>query len=138
MKVYLEHKTDMWLQGKNSKGLVTDFDASPDFGGKDHGPTPKEIFLESALACTALDIIAFLKKMRVDFDSLAIEAEADVSEEHPKVFTKIRIKYILKGQDIDGEKVKKAINMSQEKYCSVSIMLRKAVPDFEYGFEIIS
>jgi len=78
--------------------------------------------------CTGMDIVSLLKKMRVDFSGIEMNITADRAEEHPNVYTKIDLEYVIYGRGIDGEKVKRAIDLSQEKYCSVSAMLRKSYP----------
>src|SRR5881392_3475708 len=86
------------------------------------GPSPVQGALLSALACTAADIVLILQKQRVDFTSLEIEADAERAKEDPKVFTKIRMHYRIRGQGIMDTAVKRAIDLSSEKYCTVGIM----------------
>jgi putative redox protein len=101
-------------------------DAESSFGGKDRGPRPKMLLLSSLGGCTGMDVISILKKMRVNPDTFRIIAEAEIAEEHPKVFTKIHLIYEFKGANLPPEKLKKAVDLSQERYCPVSAMLRKA------------
>jgi putative redox protein len=103
-------------------------DAAESVGGKDKGPKPKGLSLTSLAGCTAMDVISILRKMRAEPESFSVEAEAEVSEEHPKVFTKIVITYYLKGGDVTQEKAEKAVSLSEERYCGVSAMLRQAAP----------
>ena len=109
-------------------------DADEQFGGQDKGPKPKGLTLTSLAGCTAMDVISILRKMRVEPDDFSVEAEADVSDEHPKVFTQIKLTYRLRGKDLPREKVEKAVNLSQDRYCGVSAMLQKAAP---VAYEII-
>jgi putative redox protein len=76
--------------------------------------------------CTGMDVVSLLKKMRVEFDEFKIRVAADLTEEHPKYYSKIHLTYEFKGDNIDKTKVEKAINLSQDKYCGVSFMLKKA------------
>jgi putative redox protein len=74
-----------------------------------------------------MDVVELLRKMRVEILKFDMEVIGDVSETHPKVYTHMHIIYKLKGNNIDAAKVQKAVEMSQEKYCGVSAMLRKAM-----------
>lgn len=103
-------------------------DANPTVGGQDLGPSPKHILLSSLAGCTGIDVVSLLHKMRVDFSDFEIITEADLTNEHPRVFTYINIIYRIKVQESDREKVQKAITLSEEKYCGISAMLRKNAP----------
>ncbi len=107
--------------------LVT-VDAAGDAGGQNRGPRPKPLVLAALAGCTGMDVASLLKKMHVEFDSLAIEVEAETAEEHPRVFRKIHLRYIFTGGRLERDKMEKAVRLSQEQYCSVGAMLRKAAP----------
>lgn len=110
---------------------VVRIDTAPPLG-EDSGPGPKSLLLVSLAGCSGLDVVSMLNKMRVKFDSFDIDVEADLTEEHPKVYSHIRMVYRFIGKDIKQEKVEKAVRLSQEKYCGVSAMLRKNCPiDYE-------
>lgn len=94
-----------------------------------------ELLLISLGGCTGMDVISLMDKMRVPYDRLKIEISTETAEEHPKYYTKIHIHYIIYGKDLPLDKVEKAINLSQEKYCSVSYMLGKAA-ELTYDHEI--
>jgi putative redox protein len=102
-------------------------DTSPPLGD-DSGPSPKKLLLASLAGCTGMDVVSLLKKMRVEITGFDIEIEADLTEEHPKVFSEIRMIYRFHGTDLNQAKVEKAVNLSQERYCGVSEMLRKNSP----------
>ena len=102
-------------------------DAAEEHGGKNMGPRPKPFMMVALAGCTAMDVVSMLKKMRVDFESFDIKVEADMSEEHPKKYTAMKIIYLLKGKDIDRNKVEKAVNYSQDKYCGVSASYREVM-----------
>lgn len=101
-------------------------DADEKVGGKDRGPRPKALLLVSLAGCTAMDVISMLGKMRVQPDSFHVDVEGELTEEHPKVYKTLHVKYIFKGKDLPMDKLEKAVSMSQEKYCGVSAMLAKA------------
>lgn len=111
-------------------------DTSPKFRGKGKGPTPMQLVLIALGGCTGMDVVSILEKMGVEIDSFEIELRGERKTEHPKVYKEIEIKYIFNGKDIAEEKVKKAITLSQEKYCSVSAMLAKACK-IRYSYEIM-
>jgi putative redox protein len=92
--------------------------------------------LTALAGCTAMDVISILRKMKVEPDSFSVETEADLTDDHPKIFKAIRIVYRLRGKGIDKDKVKKAVELSQEKYCGVSAMLKMVAPiDYEIVIE---
>ena len=123
--------TTTWKGNMQFDALVSGhhvvMDALPAVGGEDSGPRPKELMLASLAGCTGMDVVSILKKMRIEIESFDIEIIADITEEHPKHYTAMHIIYKLKGTDIDPEKAKKAVDLSQEKYCGVSEAYRKAM-----------
>ncbi|MBL4710883.1 MAG: OsmC family protein [Flavobacteriales bacterium] len=96
--------------------------------GDDSGPSPKKMLLASLAGCTGMDVVSLLKKMRIPFTGLEMDIDADLTDEHPKVYSEIRLIYRIFGKGLDHDKVKKAIDLSQEKYCGVSAMLKKNSP----------
>ncbi len=102
-------------------------DAKPDVGGTDKGPRPKPLMMVALAGCTGMDVASLLKKMRVEVDELIVKIEGDITEEHPKHFSDMHIIYELKGKNIDRGKVEKAVKLSQDKYCGVSVTYRKAM-----------
>ena len=101
------------------------------------GPSPVQGALLSAMACAAADVVLILRKERVPFTSLEIEADAERAAEDPKVFTKIRLHYKIRGNGIQDSAVKRAIDLSSEKYCTVGIMLRRGGVEFVNTHEIL-
>jgi putative redox protein len=110
------------------------FDASPEVGGKNAGPRPKPFLMASLAGCTGMDVVSLLKKMKVEFKSFNLKVEGNLTEEHPKHYTAMHLIYEFTGDDLPMDKIKHAIELSQEKYCGVSATLRKAV---EITYEII-
>lgn len=103
-------------------------DATPEVGGEDRGPRPKPLVMVALAGCTGMDVVSILKKMRVEIEGLEIKVEGNISEEHPKTFTELKLIYEFKGKDLPMDKLKKAVEMSDEKYCGVSAFYKKAVP----------
>lgn len=102
--------------------------------GDQEAVSPMEAVLMAVAGCSSIDVEMILKKMRQELQKMEVEVKAERATEAPKVFTDIHIHYILHG-DLKEEKVKQAIDLSMEKYCSVSIMLKKSV-NITYTFEI--
>jgi len=111
-------------------------DADDSVGGKDRGPRPKNLVLASLTGCTGMDVISILNKMRVKVDSFRVIADGEAATEHPKVFNKIHLIYEFKGKDLPMDKLKKAVELSQNRYCPVSAML-KNVLDLSYEIKVI-
>ena len=121
-------KTTLEWQGDMSfavdlQGHRFTVDADARFGGKNQGPRPKHLVLSALGGCTGMDLVSLLQKMKMPFDSLAVEVEGVSAEEHPQVYTRILIRYVLKGSELDREKIDKAIALSLQKYCAVNAML---------------
>ncbi len=89
------------------------------------GSSPMELLLIGMAGCTAYDILSILEKKRQAVASLEVIARAERAEEPPRVFTRIEVEYVLRGRDIKPKAVEDAIHLSEEKYCSASIMLGK-------------
>ncbi len=111
-------------------------DAAPEVGGENSGSRPKELMLASLAGCTGMDVISILRKMKVNVESFNIDIEADLTEEHPKHYTKMHLIYLFKGENLEFEKLKKAVDLSQEKYCGVSAAYRKAM-ELTYEIKIL-
>lgn len=113
-------------------------EGSPDVTmDSENGPTPMELILMALGGCTGMDVISILQKMRQDVRNFEINISAERAQEHPKVFTKINLEYVIYGSNIDENSVKRAIELSQDKYCSVGGMLKKAV-EFTYSWRIVN
>jgi putative redox protein len=109
----------------NGFGIILDADEKA--GGRNLGPRPKPLLLAALGGCTGMDVISILKKMRIEPEYFNIRAEGEVTEDHPKQFTKIHLVYEFRGKDLPLESLQKAISLSQDKYCGVSATLRKSV-----------
>jgi putative redox protein len=109
----------------NGHELMLDLEESA--GGQNLGPKPKPLLLVALGGCTAMDVISILKKMRIEPEYFNVKVDGEVTEEHPKHFTKIKLIYEFRGKDLPLEKLQKAIDLSQDHYCGVSETLRKSV-----------
>lgn len=102
-------------------------DAPEAAGGTNTGPGPKKLMLVALSGCTGMDVVSILKKMRVDVEACEIEVQGDVTDEHPKHYSKMHVIYTVKGKNIPYEKVEKAVRMSEETYCGVRAVYQKAM-----------
>jgi len=134
MKSKVELKKGMHFIGMLD-GYEVPIDADKSVGGEGKGPKPKGLMLTALAGCTAMDVISILRKMKIEPESFSVETEADLTDDHPKVFKAIRIVYRLRGKGIERSKVEKAVELSQDKYCGVSAMLKMAAP-IEYEIVI--
>jgi len=112
-----------------NRGIKTQLDASTDFGGENLGATPKELLLDAIMACSGMDVISMLTKMRQIPKNFDVKAYAEKTEGHPSYFPRIDLKYYLSGE-IDADKVLKSVVSSMTKYCGVSYMVSKCSPIF--------
>ena len=135
-KMVVEWKGNLRLTAKNEKGLSVDFDAPILHGGEETALSPMENVLASLAACSSFHVLNILKKKRITVTGYSVEAAAERREDPPRVFTKIHLKYIVKGENITPHAVETAIKLSEEKYCSVGGMLKKAV-SITSSFEIL-
>jgi len=102
-------------------------DAKPEVGGTDKGPRPKPFMMVALAGCTGIDVASLLKKMRIEVEQFDVKVEGDITEEHPKHFTGMHIMYEFKGRDLPMDKLERAVELSQNKYCGVSETYRKVM-----------
>jgi len=119
-----------WVEGvsfiaETDSGHALTVDGALEAGGRNLGPRPMELVLAGAAACTAFDVVWILKKARQPIADCVVEAEAERAAEDPKVFTRIHLKYSVKGDGLNHAQVERAVKLSKEKYCSATLMLAK-------------
>jgi putative redox protein len=125
----------MAFDGRDEEGHLISLDAPEKVGGEGNGQRPKQLILEALAGCTAMDVISILRKMKCLPASFRVEVSADETDEHPKVFTAFHLRYIVSGE-VPEQKLQRAIELSQDQYCGVSAMLRKAANiSHEYCYE---
>ena len=120
-------------RGKSSHWVI--MDGNRKFGEAEAGSRPMELILFGLGGCTGMDVLSLLRKMRVDYRDFRITMNVETAEEHPKVFTRISLHYHFYGKDLPMDKLEKAVALSQDRYCSVSAMLRPAV-DLSYEIHV--
>ena len=125
MKTIVRWIDGMMMVGESASGHALIMDGPEDLGGKNLGVRPMEMLLLGMGGCTTVDVIATLKKMREAVSDCRVEISAERADEHPKVFTKIHLHFVIKGDNLNEKKVAKAVSLSADKYCSASIKLGK-------------
>lgn len=136
MKVRIKWVEDASFLGQTESGHSLLMDGPPDGGGKNLGPRPMETVLIGTGGCTAYDVVHILKKARQPVSDCVVEIDAERAPQDPKVFTRIRFHFIVKGKGLNPHQVERAIKLSAENYCSASIMLGKTA-QITHDYEIL-
>lgn len=138
MKIYLKStEQPARYEAVNERGHTVSIEGRSEYGGQDTAPSPTELLMMSQAGCTAIDVMALLKKMRQPV--LKVEIDSDGSRtpgQIPNVLDEIHLHFRLYGE-VESEKAEKAIKMSIEKYCPISKMIDQ-VTQITYSFEIIA
>ena len=119
---------------KSEDGRIMLIDARPNEVRS--GFTPMELILIAAAGCTAIDVSSILRKMRQNYSELKIEIEGQRAEDYPKIYKNVKITYRVSGDNVSYDKVERAVELSQEKYCSASITLKKSGAKIEYDIKL--
>lgn len=136
MKARVKWVDGMAFMAEADSGHAIVMDGAPEIGGRNAGPRPMEMVLMGLGGCTAIDVMMILGKQRQPVEDCWIELSAERADvKAPKVFTTIHTRYVVVGRGLDPAKVERAVNLSAEKYCSVSAMLRDSV-ELTHDFEI--
>lgn len=128
MEGKLVWKSGMGFSGLTDSGFTVPVDASVDHGGANEGPRPMELILLGLGGCTAMDTISILQKKRQEVTNFEVFLHAERATEHPKVFTEITIEFVVTGHNVDEVAVKRAVELSETKYCPANAMLSESVP----------
>ncbi|HUH01317.1 MAG TPA: OsmC family protein [Kofleriaceae bacterium] len=115
------------------EGFHFTIDADAEFGGRGLGPRPKGLLLSALLGCTAMDVISILGKMRITVDGFEVSATGTLDDEMPKAYRSIVLRYDFRGTDLPENKLRRAVQLSEERYCGVRATL---VPAVDIGNEI--
>lgn len=114
--------------GTADTGFSVPLGGSPAVGGDNDGFRPMELIATGLAGCTAMDTISILQKKRQDVTDFEVKVHAERAQEHPQIFTHIRIKYQITGQAVDEKAVLRAIKLSAERYCPAQGMLSQIIP----------
>lgn len=122
---------------ESGSGHAVVVDGAPEYGGRNLGPRPMELLLMGLGGCTSFDVLTILRKARQDVTSCEAELTAERADAVPAVFTKIHVHFVIKGRGLREPQVRKAVDLSAEKYCSASIMLGQAGVVITHDFEML-
>ena len=136
MKAAVTLDQGMTFTASADSGFNLKMDASPEVGGLNDGFRPMELLLMGLGGCSAVDVISILRKKRQAVTGFDILLDAEQAKDHPRVFTRITVKFIFRGNQIDPKAVERSIELSATKYCPVQAMMARSVP-IEHTYEII-
>jgi putative redox protein len=128
MKAVIKQVEGCSFIGKSESNHWVPIDSNKEFAGSDAATHPMELLLLALGSCTGCDVVSILTKKKVDLAGFELHIDAERSENHPKIFTKIHLQYVFAGKELNPVHLERAIELSQERYCSVSAMLKKSVP----------
>ncbi len=126
----------MAFMAETGTGHILNMDGAPEAGGRNLAPRPMELMLAGAGGCTAFDVVLILQRSRQNVLGCEVTLQAERADTDPKVFTKINMHFIVKGNNLDTSKVERAIQLSHDKYCSATAMLGKTA-EITHSFEIV-
>ena len=135
MKARVKWVEGMTYVGESGSGHAVVMDGPPELGGRNLGVRPMEMLLLGLGACTSVDVVNILKKARQPVTDCAVELDAERADTDPKVFTQIRVHFIVTGKELSDKHVERAVALSAEKYCSASIMLGKTA-EITHTYEV--
>ena len=125
LKAKVKWIEDVMFVGESGSGHSVIMDGAPDAGGRNLGFRPMEMLLLGLAGCSAFDVVLILKRGRENVTDCVVEVDADRAETDPKVFTNVRMRYVVTGKGLDTNKVERAVALSEEKYCSASAIIAK-------------
>ena len=123
MQATIQWVKDVCFMGESGSGHALVMDGSPEYGGRNLGPRPMELLLMGLGGCASFDVVTILKKARQQVTDVRTELQAERADSIPAVFTRIHLRFVVAGRDLKESQVKKAVELSAEKYCSASAML---------------
>lgn len=128
MNAKVTWKQRMTFTGSAESGFHVPLGTISEVGGDNDGFRPMELLLVGLAGCTAMDVISILQKKRQVVEGFEVQVQAEQAAEHPKVFSKIRIEYIVTGNKIEREAVERSVQLSADKYCPAQAMFKKLMP----------
>ncbi len=132
----VELMDDMAFQADTGSGHSLALDAALEVGGANCGPRPMELLLVGLGGCTGMDVISILRKMRQDVTGYEIRLRGERATDHPKVFTAIFVEHVVRGRGVSAELVRRAVELSANRYCSAGAMLGQ-VARIEESYRLI-
>ena len=137
MKAEIVWENAVKFRATSGSGHEMTLDGAPEAGGTDAGPRPMELVLMGTAGCAAYDVVTILEKSRQPVSACVASVEATRADEPPRVFTHVRLHFVVSGAGLTEAKVARAVALSAEKYCSASIMLKRAGVEVEHSYEIV-
>lgn len=137
MKATVKWMDGAMFVGESGSGHTVVMDGPEDLGGRNLGPRPMEMLLLGTGGCSTYDVLSMLKKSRQQVVDCRVEMEAERADAVPAVFTRIKLHFIVSGVGLRENHVKRAVELSAEKYCSASIMLGAGGVEISHSYEII-
>lgn len=128
MEAKVTWKKRMTFAGSSESGFEVPLGSSPEVGGDDDGFRPMELLAIGLAGCTAMDVISILQKKKQEVTGFEVQVHAERADEHPRVFTRITIDYIVSGASVERAAVERAVQLSSEKYCPAQAMFAKILP----------
>ena len=126
----------MSFLAESGSGHLAMMDGAPEAGGRNLAPRPMELILMGTGGCTCFDVVMILKKSRADVHDCVVDIESERADSDPKVFTRIHLHFTVTGHKLKEEAVRRAIDLSAEKYCSATIMLAKTA-EITHDFTVV-
>lgn len=118
-------KGKMQFESTNPSGETFLINAGPENGGEGAGLRPKSMMLSALAGCSGIDLASLIEKMKLEVTDFNIEVEAELTEEHPKIYNKVKVDYHFYGPNLDEKKLQKVVDLSVDKYCGVMEMFRQ-------------
>ena len=120
-----------WVDGalfvaEGGSGHTITMDGAPDVGGRNLASRPMEVLLMGMGVCTAIDVVSMLKKQRQDIEGIEVSLVAERADDHPKVFTSVKLVYTVRGRKLSRALIERAVSLSDEKYCSATAMVKRS------------
>jgi putative redox protein len=137
MKARIKWTEQAQFVGSSDSGHAVVMDGPVEGGGRNLGLRPMEMVLLGTGGCTAYDVVDILKKSRQPIQDCVVEIEAERADEAPRIFTRIHIHFVVSGKGLSDSAVKRAVDLSAEKYCSASIMLKRAGVQISHDYQIV-
>lgn len=137
MKATVKWTDGAMFVGESGSGHAVVMDGAPDLGGRNLGPRPMEMLLIGTGGCSTYDVMSMLKKARQKVVDCRVEIEAERADAVPAVFTRIHLHFVVTGVGLKESQVKRAVELSADKYCSASIMLGAAGVEMTHDYEVV-
>ncbi|KXS37253.1 MAG: putative redox protein [Halomonadaceae bacterium T82-2] len=137
MKAHVKWTDGRQFVAESGSGHSVVIDGPPDHGGRDTGPRPMEMLLMGMGACTSFDVLEILEKSRAPVSDCVAALEAERADSVPSVFTRIHVHFTVTGRGLKDKQVKRAVELSADKYCSASIMLAQGGVEITHSYEIV-